>query len=467
MLVAALVASCRIDADWDGTRYRCPDGVCPLGQTCVAGECVGEPGAPDGAPADGPAPTWDGAPDGPVGPGPDAPIGPEPDAAPPALCGRPDVFTDTFDDLHEMWGWSFENPNSPRAVTGGHGVVTLTGSTGYSGFGTSRWFDLTGGRVFVEVPVMANPATHAHAIVQVMSGGENRLVIVQENGTLYFDRWLAGVATTIASKPYDATADRWWQLREAGGTVYWETSQDGVSFVTRASAPTPGFAGTVRIELAAGTWQAETAPGEVHFDNLNGGGSPAGRWCKTASMSDDFEDGTPGMTWMRPYAGGGCTWAETGGGAVMTPSMTGGYCGYVSGTDYDLTDSSILVEVTEMVALTPSIGAYFKAETADDDAVEISQWGGTLSFVYWLNGSMKNVVASVTWDPVAHRWWRIREAGGTIYWDTSPDGMAWMNRASETVPFAVTAPHIVIGAGTNSPYSTPGQVRYDNYNRAP
>lgn len=44
----ALLASCSIDSSYDGTRYRCPDGECPTGYFCVAGECRTE--LPDAGP---------------------------------------------------------------------------------------------------------------------------------------------------------------------------------------------------------------------------------------------------------------------------------------------------------------------------------------------------------------------------------------------------------------------------------
>jgi formylglycine-generating enzyme required for sulfatase activity len=48
--VSALVlaAACSADVSFEGTRYQCPDGRCPSGQTCVAGFCEEVPGGGDG-----------------------------------------------------------------------------------------------------------------------------------------------------------------------------------------------------------------------------------------------------------------------------------------------------------------------------------------------------------------------------------------------------------------------------------
>lgn len=61
-LLAAGAAACQMTADYGGTRYACPDGECPDGFTCVAGECVDAPGPggdEDGGPDDEDASLFD------------------------------------------------------------------------------------------------------------------------------------------------------------------------------------------------------------------------------------------------------------------------------------------------------------------------------------------------------------------------------------------------------------------------
>ncbi|MFV0135496.1 hypothetical protein ACLGIH_20130 [Streptomyces sp. HMX87] len=41
---------------------------------------------------------------------------------------------------------------------------------------------------------------------------------------------------------------------------------------------------------------------------------------------------------------------------------------------------------------------------------------------------------TIPYDPVAHRWFRFREAGGTFYWETSPDASTWTVRRSMPTP---------------------------------
>jgi hypothetical protein len=63
---------------------------------------------------------------------------------------------------------------------------------------------------------------------------------------------------------------QWLRFREAGGTLYWEyaggASAPG-AWTVLASAPTPAFAGAVRLKLVAGTNLA--AADVARFDNVS------------------------------------------------------------------------------------------------------------------------------------------------------------------------------------------------------
>jgi hypothetical protein len=48
----------------------------------------------------------------------------------------------------------------------------------------------------------------------------------------------------------------------------------------------------------------------------------------------------------------------------------------------------------------------------------------TLDAVWRVAGS-ETVLASVAYDPDLHRWTRLREDGGAVYWEGSPDGFGW------------------------------------------
>ena len=68
-------------------------------------------------------------------------------------------------------------------------------------------------------------------------------------------------------------------------------------------------------------------------------------------------------------------------------------------------------------------------------------------------------VATASWDPVADRFLRLRQQGGTTYWDTSSDGMAYSQRAS-TTSFTVTSSQLELGAGAFATVANGGTARF-------
>lgn len=74
----------------------------------------------------------------------------------------------------------------------------------------------------------------------------------------------------------------------------------------------------------------------------------------------------------------------------------------------------------------------------------------TLKAMWGSTGGGTNTVYTTTLDPVAHRWLRVRESGGTVYWDSSADGANWTNRASVASPFALDNVGLSFQVGMNT-----------------
>lgn len=75
-----------------------------------------------------------------------------------------------------------------------------------------------------------------------------------------------------------------------------------------------------------------------------------------------------------------------------------------------------------------------------------------------------STVASMTFDASNTPWLRIREKGGSIFWDYSPDGINWTNLTSISNPFAVTAMFASINVGIDSSETQTTTVQYSNFN---
>ena len=160
----------------------------------------------------------------------------------------------------------------------------------------------------------------------------------------------------------------------------------------------------------------------------------------------------------------------SGGRLVVTPTSSDAGINYtdVASGSYDMTGCGAAVEVVQAIG-----NAVAGAETYFDIRIDASNrvfWdldANTLKAFKRVAGSSTEKF-SAAYDPSAHRWWRIRESGGTTYWDTSADGISWTNRASEVNPIVVTSLVAIIGSGTYaSLVLNPATTIFDNFNLPP
>jgi hypothetical protein len=148
-------------------------------------------------------------------------------------------------------------PPAP-AVTYGYGNVTSQNS-----------YDLRGCAMWVEVVAIADPSQNGETYFSATVDNDNKASFAIWEDGLYFTLDVGAVTTDTAHVTYSPTQHRWWRLREAGGTISWETSPDGHSWNNRLQAVSPAFMDHVKLRLSAGVKAAATSPGEAQFDNVN------------------------------------------------------------------------------------------------------------------------------------------------------------------------------------------------------
>jgi len=142
------------------------------------------------------------------------------------------------------------------------------------------------------------------------------------------------------------------------------------------------------------------------------------------------------------------------------------YNGLMSANAYDLTGRGAAVQVVQQAAPGNSnADTQLHVGTDNTHRFTIVAEGTTITFL-WYDGSAHSL-ASITYSATTHAWWRIRESGGTTFWDTSADGITWTNRASIANPFAVTAMKPNLAAGTFASITTPAPAIFDNFNVLP
>lgn len=70
-------------------------------------------------------------------------------------------------------------------------------------------------------------------------------------------------------------------------------------------------------------------------------------------------------------------------------------------------------------------------------------------------------------DPMAHRWWRIRSLSDQVHFEVSPDGTAWTGFASPEAPPPPAQVYINMNAGSHDAATTTGEARFESVNTCP
>ncbi|CAA9340754.1 MAG: Vanadium haloperoxidase [uncultured Gemmatimonadetes bacterium] len=145
------------------------------------------------------------------------------------------------------------------------------------------------------------------------------------------------------------------------------------------------------------------------------------------------------------------------------------YSGYYSTTLYDLTGSSASIEVQQLLQAPGDSWTYLELKDRwdHDNRVYIAAGDGYL-FAAQVVGGAHTHLAIIPYDAWQHRWWRIRESGGTLYFEASPDGCGWSTVVSAPNPILLTQVMVGFGAGTDTQQNgdSPPAI-LDNYNVPP
>jgi hypothetical protein len=129
------------------------------------------------------------------------------------------------------------------------------------------------------------------------------------------------------------------------------------------------------------------------------------------------------------------TWSAaatvTGNQAVLTPA--GSAAQVDSNFAFDLNSSYYLLELASAGAASNNwviVCTVGKASSTYYTGF-LKDSSGNLHFREVVNNATDST--NITYSATDHRWLRIRVTSGTIYWDTSPDGVTWTNRRNKAV----------------------------------
>ncbi|MCY0917063.1 hypothetical protein OS965_02580 [Streptomyces sp. H27-G5] len=138
---------------------------------------------------------------------------------------------------------------------------TTSGAT--NSFGSATLYDATASSVYAQITAAPNGSGNTKTAMVLRVDANNSVAIRVESGTLKFTLQTAGTTTTTTLGSYDPHTHRWWQLREAAGTWYADTSADSETWTTQTSSAYPWAA-----SAAAMTFSFQTSAGATEVAGM-------------------------------------------------------------------------------------------------------------------------------------------------------------------------------------------------------
>jgi hypothetical protein len=295
---------------------------------------------------------------------------------------------------------------------------------------------------------------------------------------------VGGAFNTATTAYTDTTAASF--TTHAGGFLLIGTAvNDNVTSTGGTLTQTGATFGTTTERCDGGTATGNVVAGKLHTSSVTTGASATATftltlsaasqgetriveqtasWAKMETLTETFAAGLPGTWGVDPP---GSTTSASGGGIRIDHDTSTTYnITYYNGDFLDLTGSYAMIEVTDYGVSAAGHDRSLELQISAGNVLGLGAAVGNLYAYRYVGASYAQIGSTITLDATAHRWLRIRESAGTIYFDTAPDASTWTNRWTLTNPFAVTAIYPQVTTG-NFSAGTTGYVVFDNLNLVP
>jgi len=374
-----------------------------------------------------------------------------------ALIG---TLRDTFNDnVVDPTKW----PDSygTHSETGGRARVAC--DTGFNAYATDEAWTLEASEAKCQLfpPAAGGAATEAWAQLLITSTTAGTDAIIEVNaatGDLGMAVRVGFFDPGFTSLPYDPVAHAWVRIREDSGDVHWETSADGITWTTRRTETSPAWVADVDLQVQLIAHRDGGVDDFAEFDNFNVNAF--------AALADNFNDNTVDTAkWPDSFG----TFSETGGRARVACDT--GFSGYASAAIYTLEGSAASTQVFPPAAGGATVDAWAQllvtsATPGTDAVMKVNAATGDLAMEL-RTGFFDPGAVLLPYDPAAHAWLRVREAGGDLLWDTSPDGVTWTTRRTAAAPTWVSDTDLQVQLVAHRDSGTDDFAEFDNFNVAP
>ncbi|GAA3267679.1 hypothetical protein [Streptomyces lavendulae] len=123
---------------------------------------------------------------------------------------------------------------------------------------------------------------------------------------------------------------------------------------------------------------------------------------------------------------------------LAQPTTSGATNSFGSTALYDATASSVYALITAVANGNGNTKTALVLRVDANNSVAIRVESGTLKFTLQTAGTTATTTLGA-YNGHTHRWWRLREAAGTWYADTSVDGITWTSQTSSSYSWAASA----------------------------
>src|SRR5215217_330419 len=190
----------------------------------------------------------------------------------------------------------------------------------------------------------------------------------------------------------------------------------------------------------------------------------------TPTFRDDFNDNSLdlGKWYVRTPASPATVSEQNQQLRITLPPSTATYNGIGSNALYDMRGGTAQVELVQAVSQAGWVENTLSLEGDGLNYLLINAGAGSILFRSSVGGSFDQLI--IPYDPVAHRYWRIRHNlnTNTLSFETSANGANWTSRKTVTAGFSMTALRFVLIAGAwGTGNATPGAAIYNDFQYIP
>lgn len=179
-------------------------------------------------------------------------------------------------------------------------------------------------------------------------------------------------------------------------------------------------------------------------------------------LRDNFDDGVlDPVVWSQSYGD-----PVEAGGRLRVPCTTG-YAGARTASSYTLAWSQIAARVYPPApggAATAACSLLVLTDTGGTDAGFLIDPAQGAMGLYLRVGYADGGALFPAYDPVAHAWLRLREGGGSLYWEASANGTAWTVLRTAASPGWAAAANLSLLFEAHRDAGTPDHAELDSLN---